>query len=97
MENFEELINGEKPVLVDFYASWCGPCKVQAPILDDVKHAVGDSAHIIKIDIDKNRKLAAKYKVLSVPTLMLFKHGDVTWRVTGVQHADIIEAKIKGI
>ena len=75
MNDFFEIIKGTKPVLVDFFATWCGPCKMQSPILDQAKEKVGDDATIVKVDIDRNRELAMKYRVQSVPTLILFKDG----------------------
>jgi thioredoxin 1 len=84
---FSDLINGEKPVLVDFYATWCGPCKYQAPILEEVAKEVGDQARIIKIDVDKNQAISTAYQVRGVPTLMIFKQGKVVWRTSGVKQA----------
>lgn len=95
MDDFNKLISEEKPTLVDFFATWCGPCKMQAPILEQVKNEVGDAANIIKVDIDKNQALAAKYNVRSVPTLIMFKLGDAVWRAVGVQAGDILVSKIK--
>ncbi len=94
MDDFKNLINQDKPTLVDFFATWCGPCRAQAPILEDVKQRVGDKANIIKIDIDKNRDLAMAYRVQSVPTLIMFKNGEAVWRAVGVQQADELERKI---
>lgn len=94
MNDFFEIIKGSKPVLVDFFATWCGPCKMQAPILDQVKEKVGDDATIIKVDIDRNQELAMKYRVQSVPTLILFKDGEPVWRTVGVQSYDLLTAKI---
>ena len=94
MNDFEKIIGENKPTLVDFFATWCGPCKMQAPILEEVKNKVGDKANIIKVDIDKNEELARKYNVQSVPTLIMFKNGEAIWRAVGVQPADILEAKV---
>ena len=76
MNDFDKIIAESKPTLVDFFATWCGPCKMQAPILEQVKNRVGDAANVIKVDIDRNNALAAKYRVQSVPTLILFKNGE---------------------
>lgn len=94
MNDFTQLINSEKPTLVDFFATWCGPCRVQAPILENVKNQVGDAANVVKVDIDKNQELAAQYRVQSVPTLVIFKNGEPVWRASGVQQAEVLVDKL---
>ena len=84
-DNFSTLINTKQAVLVDFYADWCGPCKMLAPILKEVKKDLEDGIKIIKIDVDKNQPLAAKYQVRGVPTMILFKNGEQVWRQSGMQ------------
>jgi thioredoxin 1 len=84
MNKFQELINGDKPVLVDFFATWCGPCKTLAPILQDVKKDLGEQLTIIKIDVDKNQAIAQQLQIQGVPTLILYKSGQIKWRQSGV-------------
>jgi len=84
MSAFQELINGDRPVLVDFHATWCQPCKMMSPILKEVSQEIGDKGKIIKIDVDKNQSAAASFSVRGVPTFILFKEGKVLWRQAGM-------------
>ncbi|MEH1006697.1 thioredoxin [Winogradskyella sp. ECml5-4] len=95
MSKFSEIINQDQPVLVDFFADWCGPCKMLSPILKQVKEAMGEDVSIIKIDVDKNQALASKYQVRGVPTMLLFKNGKQVWRQSGVLQKDEIINVIK--
>ena len=95
--SFNDIIQGDKPVLVDFFATWCGPCKYQGPILEELATAIGDDARIIKIDIDRNQAVAAKYNVRSVPTLMIFKNGEVKWKEAGVKEKEQLIQLLRSI
>lgn len=100
MSKFQELINGDKPVLIDFFATWCGPCKSLAPILVDVKEELGDVLSILKVDVDKNQEIAAHFQVKGVPTMLLFQNGKMLWRQSGVvsknEIVSIVKQKING-
>ena len=84
MESFSQLINSEKPVLVDFYADWCGPCKAMSPVIQEVAKAVQGKARVIKVDIDKSVEAAQAYQVQAVPTFIIFKNGKIVWRYSGM-------------
>ena len=97
-ESFLSILNDSKPVLVDFFAEWCGPCKTQAPVLKEVKSEIGDKVRIIKIDVDKSPVIAQQYQVSSIPTLILFRNGQVLWRQSGLatrkQLVDVIRQHV---
>jgi thioredoxin 1 len=94
-ETFGTIIKGDKPVLVDFFATWCGPCKMMQPILEQVNQQLGDQVRIVKIDVDRNQQLASQLNVSSVPTLAIFKNGEIVWRQPGVQPANVLSEKLK--
>ena len=94
-ETFGTIIKGDKPALVDFFATWCGPCKMMQPILEQVSKQLGDEVRIVKIDVDKNQQLASQLQVSSVPTLAIFKNGEIVWRQPGVQPAHVLSEKLK--
>ena len=94
MSSFNDIINKDKPVLVDFFATWCGPCQTMTPILKEVKEDLGDNVKIIKIDVDKNKALATKFQVRGVPTFMIFKNGKQVWRQAGLITKNELKQKI---
>ena len=93
--NFDMIINDIKPVVVDFHALWCGPCKVQTPILKEVAVEFGEKVRVIKIDVDQNNELARRYNIQSVPTLIIFKDGKVVWKHSGVANKNQLQSVIK--
>lgn len=94
MEKFNELIQSEKPVLVDFFATWCGPCKAMHPVLEEVKTQLGEKVRIVKIDVDQHEDLATQYRIQAVPTFILFKKGEAIWRHSGVIKGSDLKAII---
>src|SRR6476469_824439 len=95
MSSFQEVIHSDKPVLVDFFATWCGPCKMMSPILEQVKKSLGDAVTIIKVDVDKNPQAAQVYQVQGVPTLIVFKNGKILWRQSSVVQANMLVNVLK--
>ena len=93
--SFSELINGDKPILVDFSAEWCGPCKMMAPVLKDIAHKFEGKISVIKIDVDRNQEAAQSYNIVSVPTLMIFKNGKILWRQSGAMPLNAMEKIIE--
>ncbi|MCQ2256250.1 MAG: thioredoxin [Bacteroidaceae bacterium] len=94
MEKFNDIINSGQLTLVDFFATWCGPCKQMHPVLEQLKQELGDSIRIVKLDVDKNEALAAAYRIQSVPTLLLFRSGQVVWRQSGALRLNDLKAVI---
>lgn len=94
MSSFSKVINQDKPVLIDFYAEWCGPCKMMSPVLKEVKNNLGEKVTIIKVDVDKNQSLAAKYQIRGVPTFVLYKNGKQVWRQSGMVRKNELESTI---
>lgn len=95
MNKFGDIIQSDKPVLVDFFAEWCGPCKVMAPILKEVKSRLGEEVTILKVDVDKNPETARSYNIQGVPTLILFRNGNIKWRQSGVVNARDLQSVLK--
>jgi len=92
--SFRDLINGETPVLIDFFATWCGPCKAYAPILGQLKEDLGDDLRLIKIDVDRNEEICQKLRVSSMPTTMIFQNGEMKWKASGVQPISVLKAEL---
>ena len=93
MKQFDEIIRDSRPTVVDFYATWCGPCRRQIPIIDNFKSKMGDEVNVIKVDVDEDKELADRYRIRSVPTILIFKSGEVMWRASGIQsHTDLMVA-----
>ena len=94
MKKFDEIISDARPTVVDFYATWCGPCTRQMPIIDNFKRKMGDEVNVLKVDIDQERELTDRYRIQSVPTILIFKNGEVVWRASGIQsHTDLMVAR----
>jgi thioredoxin 1 len=97
MDHFRDVIQSDKPVLVDFFATWCGPCKMMTPVLHEVKAAMGDQVTILKIDVDKNPEVSGQFQVQGVPTLIIFRQGKVKWRQSGVVPAKELQQVLKNV
>jgi len=95
MSTFQQIIQDPKPVLIDFYATWCGPCKMMPPILTQLKEKMGENLRIIKIDVDKNPEVASKYQIRGVPTFMLMRESKVLWKQSGVQEVNVLKQTIE--
>lgn len=95
MSKLQELINSDTPTLVDFFAEWCGPCKTMKPVLEELKQKVGDKATILKIDVDKNPAIANQFAIQSIPTIIIFKNGNVVWRQMGAVPATVLEKQLQ--
>ena len=95
MSKLQELINSDTPTLVDFFAEWCGPCKTMKPVLEELKQKVGDKATILKIDVDKNSAIASQFAIQSIPTIIIFKNGNVVWRQMGAVPATVLEKQLQ--
>jgi thioredoxin 1 len=93
--NFQKWIQGDRPVLVDFFADWCQPCKIQAPMLEELKHQMGEQLIILKVDVDRNAAISQSMEIRNIPTMILFKKGQAVWRHSGVLRADQIKAEIQ--
>lgn len=94
MSKFQEIVKSETPTLVDFFATWCGPCQAMSPVLDQLKDKMGDKVRVLKIDVDKNQEVAAKFKVRGVPTFVLFQRGEILWRQSGGMDLNTLQQKI---
>lgn len=95
MESFDDIINGQQPVLVDAFATWCAPCKAMAPVLEELAHELTGRARVLKVDVDRNLMFAQRYQVRGVPTFLLFKHGQVVWRQSGAMPAGQLTAAVE--
>jgi thioredoxin 1 len=95
MGKFSEIVKSDIPTLVDFYATWCGPCKMMSPVLERIKNEMGSQVRVLKIDVDKNQEAAEKFKVRGVPTFILFKKGEIQWRQSGGMDFNTLKNKIK--
>ncbi|MDP4711667.1 MAG: thioredoxin [Saprospiraceae bacterium] len=95
--NFGELINSSTPVIMDFYADWCAPCRIQSPILEKLKAEMGDAVKIVKIDVDRNPAIAQQLQIMGIPTLMIFQNGKAVWRASGVQQIPVLKKQIEAL
>lgn len=94
---FKDIIDSDKPVLIDFYADWCGPCKAVTPVIDKLKAELGDRIRVVKIDVDRNQELSQKLQIFSIPTLMIFQNGELKWRAMGVQTLAVLKQQLEAL
>ena len=96
-KSFKDLIDSEKPVLIDFYADWCGPCRMLSPMIEEIKKEMGDKVTIVKVDVDRNQQLASALGIMSIPTVMIFQSGEAKWRAAGVQPKQVMIQQLEAL
>lgn len=96
-KSFKDLIDSDKPVLIDFYADWCGPCRILTPVIEEIKQDMGDKVEVVKIDVDRNQQLAGALGIMSIPTVMIFQSGEAKWRAAGVQSKQTMVQQLENL